>query len=171
MDNFFITTPIYYVNDKPHIGHAYTTIACDILSRYYKLNNKNVFFLTGTDEHGQKVEKAALNSSTDQTLFVDKMSDNFRKIIPFLGCNIDDFIRTTEKRHIKAAQELWKKIESNNQIYLSNYEGWYSVRDEAFYSENELTKKMINLLLHQELKLSGLKKRVIFLNFLNGKIN
>ena len=108
MNNFFITTPIYYVNDKPHIGHAYTTIACDIISRFKKLKGENVFFLTGTDEHGQKVEKAAIQSSTSPQDFVDKMSLNFEKLIPFLGCQINDFIRTTEKRHIKATQYLWK---------------------------------------------------------------
>ena len=140
MNNFFITTPIYYVNDKPHIGHAYTTIACDIISRFKKLKGENVFFLTGTDEHGQKVEKAAIQSSTSPQDFVDKMSLNFEKLIPFLGCQINDFIRTTEKRHIKATQYLWNQLKDNNQIYLSNYEGWYSVRDEAFYTESELTK-------------------------------
>ena len=138
--NFYITTPIYYTNDVPHIGHAYTTIACDIIARYNKLLNNNVFFLTGTDEHGQKVEKAAINSNLKPKEFVDKLSLNFINLIPFLGCEIDDFIRTTEDRHIRAAQELWRQIKKNNQIYLSNYEGWYSVRDEAFYLENELKK-------------------------------
>ncbi len=138
--NFYITTPIYYTNDIPHIGHAYTSIACDIIARYNKLLGNNVFFLTGTDEHGQKVEKAAINSNLKPKEFVDKLSVNFINLIPFLGCEIDDFIRTTEERHIKAAQELWKQLEKNNQIYLSNYEGWYSVRDEAFYLENELKK-------------------------------
>ncbi len=138
--NFYITTPIYYTNDVPHIGHAYTTIACDIIARYNKLLGNNVFFLTGTDEHGQKVEKAAISSSLKPKEFVDKLSLNFINLIPFLGCEIDDFIRTTEERHIKASQELWKQLEKNNQIYLSNYEGWYSVRDEAFYLESELKK-------------------------------
>ena len=141
MNNFYITTPIYYVNDKPHIGHAYTTIACDILARFNKLQGKNVFFLSGTDEHGQKVEKAANKLNKNPQDFVNDMSESFKKLIPDLGCEINDFIRTTEKRHFKAAQNLWKKLESNNQIYLSNYEGWYSVRDEAFYSENEIIKK------------------------------
>ena len=140
MNSFYITTPIYYVNDVPHIGHAYTTIACDIIARYQKLNNNNVFFLTGTDEHGQKVEKAALNVSKSPQSFVDGMSVNFKNIVSFLGCEINDFVRTTEKRHIKAAQFLWKKLKDNNQIYLSNYEGWYSVRDEAYYTESELIK-------------------------------
>ena len=141
MNNFYITTPIYYVNDKPHIGHAYTTIACDILNRFNKQLNNNVFFLTGTDEHGQKVEKAALQSNLEPQQFVNKMSKSFEDLIPSLGCEINDFIRTTENRHKKAVQALWKKLEDNNQIYLSNYEGWYSVRDESFYLENELKKE------------------------------
>ena len=134
---FFITTPIYYVNDIPHIGHAYTTIACDIFSRFNKLRNEDTFFLTGTDEHGQKVEKASLIQNKDTNKFVDEMSQNFRNLIPILGCEIDDFIRTTENRHKKAAQFLWNQLKKNDQIYLSNYEGWYSVRDEAFYLESE----------------------------------
>ena len=137
---FFITTPIYYVNDVPHIGHAYTTIACDILSRFSKLKGDQTFFLTGTDEHGQKVEKAALSKKKDTQDFVDEMSQNFRDLIPYLGCQIDDFIRTTEERHKIATQFLWNKLKDNDEIYLSNYEGWYSIRDEAFYLESELTK-------------------------------
>ena len=138
--SFFITTPIYYVNDVPHIGHAYTTIACDIFNRFHKLKGEDSFFLSGTDEHGQKVEKASLSKNKDTQKFVDEMSQNFRDLIPFLGCEIDDFIRTTEVRHKKAAQFLWNKLRLNNQIYLSDYEGWYSIRDESFYSESELTK-------------------------------
>ena len=115
MNNFYITTPIYYVNDKPHIGHAYTTIACDILARFHKMLGEEVYFLTGTDEHGQKVQKAAIKASLNPNEFVDKMSINFEKLIKFLGCEIDDFIRTTEERHIKASQELWKQLEKNNQ--------------------------------------------------------
>ncbi len=137
---FYVTTPIYYVNDVPHIGHAYTTIACDILSRFHKLKGEETFFLTGTDEHGQKVEKASNLKNQDTQNFVDEMSKSFRDLVPFLGCDIDDFIRTTENRHKKAAQFLWNKLKNNNQIYLSNYEGWYSIRDEAFYLENELKK-------------------------------
>jgi methionyl-tRNA synthetase len=140
MNNYYITTPIYYVNDKPHIGHAYTTIACDIFARFQKLQNKNVFFLTGTDEHGQKVEKAAISVDEEPQSFVNKMSNNFRNMVPFLGCEVNDFICTTENRHKIAAQYLWNTLEKNNQIYLSHYEGWYSVRDEAFYMENELIK-------------------------------
>ena len=162
MNNFYITTPIYYVNDKPHIGHAYTTIACDIFSRFNKLQNKNVFFLTGTDEHGQKVEKASQLSSSNPKEFVDKMSQNFKDLIPALGCEINDFIRTTEDRHRIATQYLWKKLEDNNQIYLSNYEGWYSVRDEAFYTENELTKKNGNLIAPSGATVEWLKEESYF---------
>ena len=139
--NYFLTTPIYYTNDKPHIGHAYTTISCDIISRYNKLLNKNVLFLTGTDEHGQKVEKASKDAKIDPKKFVDNLSINFEKLVNFIGCEIDDFIRTTEERHITAAQSFWNKLLENDQIYLSNYEGWYSVRDEAFYQESELENK------------------------------
>ena len=138
--SFYITTPIYYTNDIPHIGHAYTTIACDISARYNKINNNDVYFLSGTDEHGQKVEKAAKDAKIEPKKFVDQLSINFEKLIPYLGCEINDFIRTTEERHFKAAQALWNKLIDNNQIYLSYYEGWYSVRDEAFYLENELQK-------------------------------
>ena len=135
---YFITTPIYYVNDAPHIGHAYTTIACDILSRYNKLKGDKTFFLTGTDEHGQKVEKAALSKKKDTQNFVDEMSQNFRDLIPFLGCQIDDFIRTTEDRHKKSVQHLWRELEKSGDIYLSKYSGWYSVSDEAYYNEDEI---------------------------------
>ena len=141
MKSFYITTPIYYINDSPHIGHAYTTIACDIISRYNKLLGNDVYFLSGTDEHGQKVQNAAKKTLLNPQKFADKMSANFRDLIKFLNCEINDFIRTTESRHIIASQALWNKLLNNNQIYLSNYEGWYSVRDEAFYSENELIKR------------------------------
>ena len=140
MESFFITTPIYYVNDKPHIGHAYTTIACDIIARYNKLKNNEVYFLTGTDEHGQKVEKAAKKNSEEPKLFTDRMSENFRNLVKFLNCEVNDFIRTTELRHKIASQNLWKKLFESNQIYLDTYEGWYSIRDEAFYAETELIK-------------------------------
>ena len=140
MNKFYITTPLYYVNDEPHIGHAYTTILADVINRYYKSINYDTFFLTGTDEHGQKVEKAAVIAGEEPQFFVNKMSKNFKDLVPFLGCEVNDFICTTEKRHKIAVQHFWNILEKNNQIYLSHYEGWYSVRDEAFYMENELIK-------------------------------
>ena len=137
---FYITTPIYYVNDKPHIGHAYTTIACDVLARFKRLDGFDVKFLTGTDEHGQKVAKAAADKGIEPQALCDANSKTFQDLAKTLGISNDDFIRTTEARHIKACQALWQKLEANGQIYLDKYAGWYAVRDEAFYDEGELTK-------------------------------
>ncbi|TAH36585.1 MAG: methionine--tRNA ligase, partial [Alphaproteobacteria bacterium] len=105
--NFYITTPIYYVNDAPHIGHAYTTLACDVLSRFKRLDGYNVRFLTGTDEHGQKVEKAAEKAGMAPQAFTDKVSQNFRDLCRTMNYSEDDFIRTTEPRHLKCAQAFW----------------------------------------------------------------
>src|ERR1700712_4851127 len=121
---FYVTTPIYYVNDKPHIGHAYTTIACDVMARYMRLDGYEVKFLTGTDEHGQKVEKSARAAGIPPQAFVDEVSQHFRDMAELLQLTNDDFIRTTEPRHIKAAQEVWKKLEAAGDIYLANYGGW-----------------------------------------------
>ncbi len=137
---FYITTPIYYVNDKPHIGHAYTTIACDVLARFKRLDGFDVKFLTGTDEHGQKVAKAAADKGIAPQDLCDQNSQNFRDLAKTLGISNDDFIRTTEERHKKACQALWKRLEDNGAITLGKYAGWYAVRDEAFYDESELTK-------------------------------
>ncbi len=138
---FYITTPIYYVNDKPHIGHAYTSLACDVMARFKRLDGYDVKFLTGTDEHGQKVEKSAQAKGIDPQSFTDGVSQNFRDLAGFMGYSNDDFIRTTEERHKKACQALWQKLLNNGDIYLGAYEGWYAVRDEAFYTEDELEKK------------------------------
>ncbi len=135
---FYITTPIYYVNDKPHIGHAYTSIACDVLARFKRLDGFRVKFLTGTDEHGQKVEKSAQTTGVSPQEFVDMVSESFRELTHQLHLSNDDFIRTTEPRHIAAVQAVWKKLEASGDIYLGSYAGWYSVRDEAFYGESEL---------------------------------
>lgn len=137
---YYVTTPIYYVNDAPHIGHAYTTLACDVLARFKRLDGFDVRFLTGTDEHGQKVEKSAQAAGKDPQTFTDEVSQNFRDLAVFMKFSNDDFIRTTEDRHIKACQAIWKKLEEAGDIYLDNYGGWYAVRDEAFYGEDELTK-------------------------------
>jgi len=135
---FYVTTPIYYVNDKPHIGHAYTTVACDVLARFKRLDGYEVRFLTGTDEHGQKVEKSAdLAGITPQAL-ADLNSANFRDLAARLGASNDDFIRTTEPRHHQACEALWSELVKRGEITLGHYEGWYSVRDEAFYGEDEL---------------------------------
>jgi len=136
--NFFITTPIYYVNGLPHLGHAYTSVLCDIIARFHRKDGRKVYFLTGTDEHGQKVEQSALKNDTSPILFADQVSGQFRALATRLDCSHDDFIRTTEHRHKLAVEDLWRRLEANDQIYLGAYEGWYSVRDEAFYSEGEL---------------------------------
>ena len=136
---YFLTTPIYYVNDSPHIGHAYTTLACDALARFKRLDGFDVFFLTGTDEHGQKVEKSARDAGMDPQAFTDMVSGNFRKLADAMNYSHDDFIRTTEPRHIEASQAIWRALKENGHIYLGTYAGWYAVRDEAFYGEGELT--------------------------------
>ncbi len=135
---FYVTTPIYYVNDVPHIGHAYTTLACDVLARWKRLDGYEVMFLTGTDEHGQKVEKAAETAGVAPQDFTDRVSIAFREMAAIMGVSNDDFIRTTEARHKAACAELWKRLEAAGDIYLGGYEGWYAVRDEAFYDEDEL---------------------------------
>lgn len=138
MSNFYVTSPIYYVNDVPHIGHAYTSIACDIIARFNRLNNNNTFFLTGTDEHGQKVEKSAKLKNEDPQEFCDKVSQKFQELTKILELSNDDFIRTTQNRHKSYAQEFWQKLQDNGFIYKGTYEGWYAIRDEAFYNEDEL---------------------------------
>ncbi|PZQ43244.1 MAG: methionine--tRNA ligase, partial [Micavibrio aeruginosavorus] len=106
---FYITTPIYYVNDKPHLGHAYTSIACDVMARHKKLDGYETYFLSGTDEHGQKVQQAAEAKGIDPQSFTDEVSQNFRDLLPALNVSNDDFIRTTEERHKIACQALWKR--------------------------------------------------------------
>jgi methionyl-tRNA synthetase len=136
---YYLTTPIYYVNDAPHIGHAYTSLACDVLARFKRLDGFDVHFLTGTDEHGQKVEKSALAAGTEPQPFTDRVSQNFRDLAASMGFTNDDFIRTTEQRHVRASQALWRALKDNGHIYLGKYAGWYAVRDEAYYGEEELT--------------------------------
>ena len=136
--NFYITTPIYYVNDRPHIGHAYTSVACDVLARFKRLSGYNVHFLTGTDEHGQKVEKSAMAASVSPVVLADANSQHFRDLTQLMNISNDDFIRTTEERHKAAAQALWKRMQERGHITLGSYSGWYSVRDEAYYQESEL---------------------------------
>ncbi|MFN3448191.1 MAG: methionine--tRNA ligase [Roseococcus sp.] len=137
----YITTPIYYVNDRPHIGHAYTSLAADVLARWNRLAGREVYFLTGTDEHGQKVERAAQEAGEEPQAFTDRVSQAFRDLTATMGLSNDGFIRTTEPRHRAACQALWKALEARGQIYLGAYEGWYAVRDEAFYGPDELTER------------------------------
>jgi len=136
---FYITTPIYYVNGKPHIGHAYTTIACDVIARFMRLDGRRVHFLTGTDEHGQKVEKSAAAAGVSPQEFCDEIAETFRSLTRALDISNDDFIRTTEPRHIRSCQALWQRLVERGEIYLGSYAGWYAVRDEAFYTEADLS--------------------------------
>ena len=139
MSKYYVTTPIFYVNGAPHIGHAYTCIAADVLARWQRLDGYDVFFLTGTDEHGQKVQKAASDAGMAPQAFADEISAKFQAMSTRLNLTNDDFIRTTEPRHITACQALWRQLRDAGAIYLGQYEGWYSVRDEAFFDADELT--------------------------------
>lgn len=121
---FFISTPIYYVNGQPHLGHAYTSVISDIIARFQRADGREVFFLTGTDEHGQKVEQSALAAGKTPLQFADEVSSRFRELVEALDCSHDDFIRTTEDRHKAAVAKLWEKLLENGQIYLGAYEGW-----------------------------------------------
>ncbi|MEK6709826.1 MAG: methionine--tRNA ligase [Nitrospinota bacterium] len=136
---FYITTPIYYVNDKPHLGHAYTTIAADAKVRFHRLRGEPAFLLTGTDENAQKVERAARAAGADPLAFCDAYSAKFRELWAQLGVRFDDYIRTTEERHRLGVQEIWRRVAGAGDIYLGSYAGWYAVRDEAFYAGEELT--------------------------------
>ncbi len=138
---FTITTPIFYVNGAPHIGHAYTSIAADVLARFHRLNGEEVLFVSGTDEHGQKVEQTAVAKGMDPQAYADEVSASFRQMQKDMAISTDEFIRTTEERHKGAAKALWEKVAANGHIYLGAYEGWYSTRDEAFIGEDELVKK------------------------------
>ncbi len=138
-NTYYITTPIYYVNDIPHIGHAYTSVASDVIARFMRLSGKDVMFLTGTDEHGQKVEKSAIARNIEPQIFTDTVSKTFRTLMHSMNISNNDFIRTTEVRHKQAVSSLWQKLLDNGDIYLGSYKGWYSMRDETFYNESELT--------------------------------
>ena len=136
--NFYITTPIYYPSAKPHMGHAYSSIIADFFARFKKIDGFSVYFLTGTDEHGLKIQRAAEKKGIEPQKFCDEISQTFRDLSNTLKLTNTDFIRTTEERHKKSVKYLWKILEDNNDIYLSQYSGWYSVSDEAFYNEDEI---------------------------------
>jgi methionyl-tRNA synthetase len=137
--SYYLTTPIFYVNGAPHIGHAYTTIAADVIARFKRLDGERVHFLTGTDEHGQKVEKAAKVAGLDPQSFTDDVSAKFQNMLNVLNISNDDFIRTTQPRHKAGVTALWQKLTASGHIYLGHYEGFYAVRDEDFYAESDLT--------------------------------
>jgi len=139
--NFYITTPIYYPSGKPHMGHAYSSIVADIFARFKRIEGFNVLFLTGTDEHGQKIQKEAEKNKKEPKIFCDEISETFRSLTKTLNLTNDDFIRTTEPRHFKSVNEIWKRLVNSGDIYLDKYSGWYSVSDEAYYDEDEIEEK------------------------------
>ena len=136
--HFYITTPIYYVNDVPHIGHAYTTLACDVLARYKRARGYEVFFLTGTDEHGQKVEKAAVAKGETPLELADRVMKRFQALWEKLGISNTDFIRTSQERHKKGVRALFENIQAKGDIYLGEYEDWYCTPCETFWTELQL---------------------------------
>ncbi len=137
-DRFYITTAIAYPNGRPHIGHAYEAIATDAIARFQRMMGRDVFFLTGTDEHGLKMAQTARDKGVETQALADEMSGYFRDMDTVLNISFDRFIRTTERAHHAASQAIWQAMEANGDLYLGRYEGWYSVRDEAFYDEKEL---------------------------------
>lgn len=136
-EKFYITTPIFYPNGKPHIGHAYTVIATDAMARFQRLEGKDVLFLSGTDEHGLKMQQTAEKEGIEPQELADRNSAIFRSMVAAMGASNDDFIRTTEERHEKACQSLWERMAASGDIYLDRYRGWYSVRQEAYFDESE----------------------------------
>ena len=139
--NYYITTPIYYPSGKPHMGHAYSSIIADIFARFKRLEGYEVLFLTGTDEHGQKIQKEADKNQKDPKNFCDEISETFRSLTKTLNLSNDDFIRTTEPRHFKSVNEIWNRLTKSGDIYLDKYSGWYSVSDEAYYDKDEIEEK------------------------------
>ena len=138
MAKFYITTPLYYVNDKPHIGHAYTTILADVLARYHRIMGDDVYFLTGTDEHGQKVQEAAKMRNVEPKTHVDEYVHRFQDLWKKLHIKYDGFIRTTDLHHTERVKELLNTLFEKDEIYLDEYEGLYSVSEERFVTEKEV---------------------------------
>ena len=134
---FYITTAISYPNGPPHIGHAYEAIATDAIARFMRLDGYDVYFLTGTDEHGMKIQQTGAKEGLTPHELLDRNVPRFKAMVAAMGCSNDDFIRTTEERHHRSSEEIWRRMEKNGDIYLDKYAGWYSVRDEAYYAENE----------------------------------
>jgi methionyl-tRNA synthetase len=137
-NNFYITTPIYYPSGNPHMGHAYSSIVADVFARFKRLEGKNVYFLTGTDEHGLKIQREAEKQNKDTKIFCEEVSSKFKNLTKILNLSINDFIRTTEQRHHDSVKSIWTRLVDSGDIYLSKYAGWYSVSDEAYYTEDEI---------------------------------
>jgi methionyl-tRNA synthetase len=139
MSRFYITTAIPYANGAPHIGHAYERIATDAIQRFMRLDGRETLFVTGMDEHGLKVQQAAAREGVSPQQFVDRVAAEFEAMGDMLNARADDIVRTTQPRHYRASQAIWERMTANGDVYLSKYAGWYSVRDEAYFDESELT--------------------------------
>ena len=133
--SFYVTTAISYPNGVPHVGHAYEAIATDVIARFERADGKDVYFLTGTDEHGLKMKQTAAKQGVSPAALADQNAARFLEMASTLGLSNDDFIRTTEQRHHRAAEEIWKRMAAAGDIFLKTYAGWYSVRDECFYTD------------------------------------
>ncbi|MEN9708467.1 MAG: hypothetical protein RIQ68_875, partial [Pseudomonadota bacterium] len=138
---FYITTAIPYANGAPHIGHAYERIATDAIARFHRLDGKDVLFVTGMDEHGLKMQQTAAREGLTPLALADRTAAQFEAMGEKLNARADDIVRTTQERHKKSVQEIWNRMLAKGDIYLDKYEGWYSVRDEAYYDESELTER------------------------------
>ena len=136
---YYVTTAIAYPNGEPHIGHAYEMVATDAIARWRRLEGRDVFFLTGTDEHGLKMQQTAQREGLSTRALADRNAGRFKDLAATLGLSNSDFIRTTEERHFKSSQEIWRRMVASGDIYTSTYTGWYSVRDEAYFDESEIT--------------------------------
>jgi len=170
--HYYITTPIFYPSAKPHMGHAYTSIVSDVFARFKKIDGYKVHFLTGTDEHGLKIQRASEASKMDTLDFCNSISKTFKDLAKILNLSITDFIRTTEDRHKKSVQYLWNELEKSGDIYLSKYAGWYSVSDEAFYNEDEIeSKNNIKTSINSGSPVEWVEEESFFLSYQNGKKN
>ena len=163
--NFYITT-LYYPSGKPHMGHAYSSIIADIFARFKRIEGYNVLFLTGTDEHGQKIQKEAEKNGKEPQQFCNEISETFRSLTKTLNLTNDDFIRTTETRHLKSVKEIWNRLINSGDIYLDKYSGWYSVSDEAYYDKDEIKNKWKKISKISGSLVEWVERRVLFLNFL-----
>ena len=167
--NFYITTPIYYPSGKPHMGHAYSSIIADVIARFKKLEGYQVYFLTGTDEHGLKIQREAEKNKKDPKKFCDELSKKFDELTKTLNLSNNDFIRTTEQRHYKSVEDLWNKLVKSGDIYLDKYKGWYSVSDEAYYDSDEIEiKDGSKIAKSSGSKVEWVEEESYFLNFRLG---
>ena len=170
--NFYITTPIYYPSGEPHMGHAYSSILADVFARFKRNDNYKVHFLTGTDEHGLKIQKAAEKNGLDPLTYCNKISKIFKDLTKKLNLSNDDFIRTTEKRHYKSVNDIWNRLVKSGDIYLSKYKGWYSVSDEAYYNSDEIIEKNgKKFSTFSGSSVEWVEEDSFFLNYLLGKKN